>query len=85
MSIISKTRSDENHQVRRSLPASSSLSPLTLEASNALLPPLRSHGQQLGGLGKDNMLASHDIFRRVENIEPFALKQSDTAIGRRGP
>ena len=31
------------------LPASSRLSSLTLEASNALLPPLRSHGQQLGG------------------------------------
>ena len=28
----------------QSLPASSRLSSLTLEASNALLPPLRSHG-----------------------------------------
>ena len=38
--------------VNGGLPASSRLSPFTLEASNALLPPLRSHGQQLGGTGK---------------------------------
>ena len=35
------------------LPASSRLSSLTLEASNALLPPLRSHGQQLGRTGEE--------------------------------
>ena len=34
--------------VNKALPASSRLSPLTLKASNTLLPPLRSHGQQLG-------------------------------------
>lgn len=35
------------------IPASSRLSSLTLEASDTLLPPLRSHGQQLGDLVQD--------------------------------
>ncbi len=41
-------------EVDRNLPASSRLSSLTLEASNALLPPLRSHGQQLGGTKEEH-------------------------------
>lgn len=39
------------------VPASSRLSSLTLEATDALLPPLRSHGQQLGELKKHSGLA----------------------------
>ena len=39
------------------IPASSGLSPLTFEATDALLPPFRSHGQQLGELEKTGMLA----------------------------
>ena len=42
---------------RNIIPASSRLSSLTLEASNTLLPPLRSHGQQLGDLAQ-NMVVS---------------------------
>lgn len=37
----------------RVIPASSRLSSLTLEASDTLLPPLRSHVQQLGDLAED--------------------------------
>lgn len=43
---------DAHQEIEGVLPASSRLSPLTLEASNALLPPLRSHDQQLGELAK---------------------------------
>jgi hypothetical protein len=43
------------------IPAGSRLSSLTLEASDALLPPLRSHGQQLGELMET---AGQPAFRR---------------------
>lgn len=52
--VISTIRAKMYH-----LPASSRLSSLTLEASDTLLSPLRSHGQQLGDLtSKTGLLAS---------------------------
>ena len=53
--------------VKVGLPASSRLSPLTLEASNALLPPLRSHGQQLGGLEKNIVSKSTILYNSYLN------------------
>lgn len=54
---------DGNWKHGRCIPASSRLSPLTLESSNALLPPLRSHGQQLGDLVKGVVVSDSCEFK----------------------
>ena len=56
--------------VNGGLPASSRLSPLTLEASNTLLPPLRSHGQQLGKTSEEHCQQINRFAQRLSVLQP---------------